>query len=153
MRQGRALDPDIPPRDALQQSPEWQKTAVVITWDDFGGFYDHAPPPHVDLYGYGPRVPAMIISPWAKSGHIESRVMDFSSVLAFIQTVNGLPPLPGRNARAYNMLSSFDFQQDPVKPLILKERDCGKVPTGLDEAAQLSGAAGAISTVRYKWRT
>ncbi|MEX1047287.1 MAG: alkaline phosphatase family protein [Actinomycetota bacterium] len=120
--------------NALQRSPEWESTAVVIAWDDFGGFYDHAPPPHVDLYGYGPRVPAMIISPWAKRGFVESRVTDFSSVLSFIQTVNELPPLQGRNSRAYNLLNSFDFEQEPLEPLLLKERNCGKVPTGLDKA-------------------
>lgn len=118
--------------NTLQRSPEWERTAVVIAWDDFGGFYDHAPPPHVDLYGYGPRVPALIISPWAKEGFVESRVMDFSTVLSFIQTVNELPTLPGRNSRAYNLLNSFDFEQEPLAPLSLKERDCEKVPTGLD---------------------
>ena len=54
--------------NALMQSKYWKSTAIVLTWDDFGGFYDHVPPPHVDLYGDGPRVPAIVISPYARPG-------------------------------------------------------------------------------------
>lgn len=115
----------------LQASPEWANTAVVVAWDDFGGFYDHVAPPHVDLYGYGPRVPAMILSPWVEPGSIVHRTLDFSSVLAFMQAVNGLPPLTQRNARASDMLDAFNFTQTPVKPLMLKPSDCSKIPKGV----------------------
>src|SRR5919108_2628384 len=52
--------------NALQSSPEWGSTVVFLVWDDFGGFYDHVPPPHVDVYGMGPRVPAIVLSPWVE---------------------------------------------------------------------------------------
>ena len=114
--------------NAIQESEYWDNTAVILTWDDFGGFYDHVPPPHVDLYGMGPRVPAIIISPWAKPGYIDSRVYEFSSVLKLIERIFGLPALGSRDRRASDMLAAFDFEQEPLDPLILKQRDC----SGLD---------------------
>lgn len=110
--------------NAIMRSPEWRHTAIVLTWDDFGGFYDHVPPPHLDIYGYGPRVPAIIISPWARSGAIWSETSDFSSVLKLIETVFDLPSLTDRDANANDMLSAFDFEQEPLPPLLLEERDC-----------------------------
>jgi phospholipase C len=110
--------------NAIQKSEYWDSTAVILTWDDFGGFYDHVPPPHVDLYGMGPRVPALIISPWSKPGYIDSSVYEFSSVLKFIERIHGLPALGPRDARASDMLEAFDFDQEPLDPLILEQRDC-----------------------------
>jgi phospholipase C len=109
----------------LMRSPEWESTVVILTWDDFGGFYDHVPPPHVDLYGLGPRVPAIFISPWAKPGHIEHRTLEFSSVLKMIEVIHDLPSLGPRDRRANDMLDAFDFEQDPLPPLILEPRECG----------------------------
>ena len=110
--------------NAIMQSPDWKHTAVVLTWDDFGGYYDHVPPPHVDLYGYGPRVPAIVISPWSRPETIWSETADFSSVLKFIETIFELPPLTERDANANDMLSAFDFEQRRNPPLVLEERDC-----------------------------
>ena len=110
--------------NALQKSPDWEHTAVVLTWDDFGGFYDHVPPPHLDLYGLGPRVPAIVISPWTKPGYIEHRTLEFSSVLKMIETIFDLPSLTARDARADDMLDMFDFTQSPNPPLILHQRTC-----------------------------
>ena len=56
--------------NAIMQSPAWKDTAIILTWDDYGGFYDHVPPPQVDQYGYGPRVPALVISPYARPGYV-----------------------------------------------------------------------------------
>ena len=56
--------------NAIMQSREWKHTAIFLTWDDFGGFYDHVPPPHTDIYGYGPRVPLIVISPYARAGTV-----------------------------------------------------------------------------------
>jgi phospholipase C len=121
--------------NALGRSEYWDSTAVVLTWDDYGGFYDHVPPPHVDIYGMGPRVPAIVISPYALRGAIDSDLMEFASVLRFIEQVFELPSLGGRDATADDMLSAFDFTQEPRPPLILEPRDCpeGKapVPSGL----------------------
>ena len=108
----------------LMRSEYWDNMAVILTWDDFGGFYDHVPPPHVDLYGMGPRVPAIVISPWARPGFVDSHTYDFSSVLKTIEELHGLPSLGARDARADPMWRSFDFEQEPLPPLLLKKRDC-----------------------------
>jgi phospholipase C len=109
----------------IMESEYWKNTAVFLTWDDFGGFYDHVPPPHVDLYGMGPRVPALVISPWARRGYIDHRTYDFSSILKTIEQLFGLPTLGERDAQAKPMWNSFDFNQAPIKPLLLKRRGCG----------------------------
>jgi len=109
------------------RSPAWAHTAIVITWDDFGGFYDHVPPPHVDLYGFGPRVPMILISPWAKQGHVASQTLEFSSVLKMIETIWDLPWLTERDRRASDMLNLFDFDGTPAPALIREPRDCGRV--------------------------
>jgi phospholipase C len=110
--------------NAVQRSEQWDRTAVVLTWDDFGGFYDHVPPPHVDIYGMGPRVPALIISPWAKRGFVFHETAEFSSVLKMISTIFDLPSLTDRDRRANDLLGGFDFEQEPQPPLILHEEDC-----------------------------
>ena len=101
---------------------------MVIAWDDFGGYYDHVAPPHVDLYGLGPRVPALVISPWAKRGYIEHRTLEFSSVLKMIERIFDLPTLSDRDARANDMLDAFDFDQEVRDPLILQPRSCPVMP-------------------------
>jgi phospholipase C len=108
----------------LMRSRYWKNTAVILTWDDFGGFYDHVPPPHVDLYGMGPRVPAIVLSPWARPGHVDHHTYDFSSVLKTIEELHGLPSLGARDAQADAMWGSFDFGQRPLPPLILSKRRC-----------------------------
>jgi phospholipase C len=110
--------------NAIMRSKYWRETAIVLTWDDYGGFYDHVPPPHVDLYGMGPRVPAIVISPWAKPGFIDRGVYDFSSVLKTVERIFDLPSLHDRDARASDMFDAFDFDQEPLDPLILKQRAC-----------------------------
>ena len=110
--------------NAVMEGPQWESTAIVLTWDDFGGFYDHVPPPHVDLYGFGPRVPAIVISPWAKRGHVDSRTYEHASVLKLVERIFELPPLHDRDARANDMLGAFDFSQRPIAPLVLRERGC-----------------------------
>ena len=110
--------------NALMRSPEWKHTAVVITWDDFGGFYDHVSPPHIDLFGLGPRVPMLLISPWAKQGFIASDTLEFSSVLKMIETIWDLEPLTARDRRASDMLNLFDFEADPAPALVRERRVC-----------------------------
>ena len=110
--------------NVLMRSRYWDSTAIVVTWDDFGGFFDHVPPPHLDLYGLGPRVPAIVISPWARRGLIDHDQMDFASVLKFIETIFDLPALTERDAQANDMFSAFDFRGSPQPPLVLSERAC-----------------------------
>ena len=110
--------------NAIMQGPNWNSTAVFLTWDDFGGFYDHVPPPVVDNFGFGPRVPFLVISPYAKPGFISHTTYEFSSVLKFIEARFGLDPLTARDTAANDLTDSFDFTQDPLPPLILQERQC-----------------------------
>ena len=116
----------------LQASPYWKSTAVVIVWDDFGGYYDHVAPPQYDIMGLGPRVPALVLSPYAARGGnpdgglVDHRTYEFSSVLAFIEHVFGIPPLTERDANADPLSGAFDFTSPPdLTPLELPLRqDC-----------------------------
>ena len=101
--------------NAIMNSDAWQDCAIIVTWDDFGGFYDHVPPPQVDKYGYGPRVPALVISPWSRSGFVCHTDFDFTSPLRLIEKRYGLKSLTDRDRQAHDMLDCFDFQQTPLK--------------------------------------
>jgi len=102
----------------------WNTTAVFIVWDDFGGMYDHVVPPGVDTYGLGPRVPLLVISPYARKGYISPTTYEFSSVLKFIEERFGLQALSTRDANANDITDSFNFNQNPLPPLILNTRTC-----------------------------
>ena len=110
--------------NAIMQGPNWNSTAIFITWDDFGGFYDHVPPPTLDIYGLGPRVPLLIISPYALAGHISHTQYEFSSFLRFVELRFGLTPLTSRDTAANDMTDSFNFLQTPLAPLVLTQRTC-----------------------------
>jgi phospholipase C len=110
--------------NAVMQGPDWNDTVVFLTYDDFGGFYDHVPPPRLDAFGLGPRVPLLIISSFAKAGYISHTVYEHSSVLKFVETRYHLPALTARDGGASDMLDSFDFTQQPQSPLILQPRQC-----------------------------
>ncbi len=110
--------------NAVMQGPDWNSTAIFLTWDDFGGFYDHVPPPVVDNFGFGPRVPLLIISPYAKPGHVSHTVYEFSSLLKFVEVRFGLEPLTARDTAANDLFDSFNFRQTPLPSLILQTRDC-----------------------------
>jgi phospholipase C len=122
--------------NAVMKSPYWGTTAIVIVWDDFGGFYDHAVPPHYDIMGLGPRTPALLISPWTVAGDnpdggsIDHTTYEFSSVLAFIEGLFDLPPLTDRDRQAHPLTGAFDFASPPrMEKLVLPYRkDC---PYGL----------------------
>jgi phospholipase C len=110
--------------NAVMHGPQWNSTAVFVTWDDFGGFYDHVPPPAVDNFGFGPRVPLIIVSPFAKPGFISHTVYEFSSLLRFVENRWNLDPLTDRDNLANDLSDSFAFDQDPLGPLILGQRTC-----------------------------
>src|SRR6266849_2396303 len=97
--------------------------SVVLTWDDFSGFYDHVAPPVADNFGFGPRVP-IIISPWVKPVLISHTKLEFSSVLKFIEERFNLDPLIQRDLQANEIFDVFDFDQTPIPPLILDTRAC-----------------------------
>jgi len=110
--------------NTVMRGPDWKSLAVFIAWDDFGGFYDHVPPPPLDQFGLGPRVPLLIISPYAKQGYISHTVYEHSSILKFVETRYHLQPLTSRDDAASDMLDSFDFNQPPQPPFILQSRTC-----------------------------
>jgi phospholipase C len=110
--------------NAIMQSPAWATTAIVLTWDDFGGFYDHVVPPWVDQYGFGPRVPLIVISPYVKEGTVSHTIYEFASVLQLIENRYNLGSLTNRDADANSLLDLFDFSQVPAPPLILPLRQC-----------------------------
>jgi phospholipase C len=110
--------------NAVMKSRFWKNTAIFLTWDDFGGFYDHVSPPHQDYLSLGPRVPAIVISPYARPHSIDRAQLEFDSFLRFIEDDYRLPALTGRDRHAPSMLSSFNFRQKPLPPLVLKQQAC-----------------------------
>ena len=118
------------------KGPNWSSTAIFLAWDDWGGFYDHVPPPRVDENGYGLRVPAVVISPYARRGFIDDQVLSFDAYVKFIEddflggqrldpATDGRPdprptvredvPLLG------DLRRDFNFAQKPRRTLILPE--------------------------------
>jgi phospholipase C len=120
--------------DEVMKSPDWKSTAIFLTWDDWGGFYDHVKPPVVDQNGYGMRVPALVISPYAKRGFIDHQVLSFDAYLKFIEDdflhgqrlnpkTDGRPdprPTVRENVKILgNLAKDFNFSQSPRGPLLL----------------------------------
>ncbi|HVC26539.1 MAG TPA: alkaline phosphatase family protein [Nitrososphaerales archaeon] len=103
----------------IMKSQYWSSSAIILTWDDYGGWYDSASPPQVDQNGLGFRVPALIISPFAKQGYVDSTLTEFASTLKLIETVFHLPSLGTRDATSNDLLQAFDFYQQPRAPLVL----------------------------------
>jgi phospholipase C len=101
---------------ALMQSSAWSSSAFLLSYDDWGGWYDHVAPPQVDANGYGFRVPALLVSPYARRGAIDSTQLDHASNLKFIEDNWGIPPLAERDTHANDFLSAFDFSKPPREP-------------------------------------
>jgi len=122
--------------NAIMRSPDWDSTAIFLTWDDWGGFYDHVVPPTVDANGYGLRVPGLVISPYAKQGFVDHSTYSFDAYLKFIENdflggqrldpaTDGRPdPRPDVREdvpQLSDLTTDFDFNQPPRPPLILSE--------------------------------
>jgi phospholipase C len=120
--------------NAIMQSPDWDSTAIFLSWDDWGGFYDHVVPPVVDRNGFGLRVPGIVISPYAKQGYIDHQILSHDAYTKFIEddfinsarldpTTDGRPdPRPDvreDNPILGNLAADFNFNQQPRPPLIL----------------------------------
>jgi phospholipase C len=118
--------------NAVMDSKYWASTAIVVVWDDFGGFYDPVKPPHYDVMGLGPRTPALIISPWTRHGNnpaggsVDHTTYEFSSVLRFIEDLHHLKPLTKRDAQASPLGGAFDFKQKPdlTKMILPLDQSC-----------------------------
>jgi len=118
------------------KGPNWKDCAIFLAWDDWGGFYDHVVPPKVDENGYGLRVPALMISPFAKGGFIDKQTLSFDAYLKFIEDdfLDGMrldPKSDGRpdprtsvreNApQLGDLIHEFDFNRQPLPALILPD--------------------------------
>jgi chitodextrinase len=99
---------------AIQNGPDWSTTAIFITYDDCGCFYDHVPPPSP---GLGIRVPTVIVSPYAKSGFTDSTTATYMSLLAYTEHVFGLAALTASDGTAYDYRNAFDYTQPPTAPV------------------------------------
>ncbi len=120
--------------DAAMRSPDWDSTAIFVAWDDWGGFYDHVPPPSVDQWGYGLRVPGLMISPYARQGFVDHQTLSFDAYLKLIEDLfldgkrldpatDGRPdPRPNVREEASilgDLLAEFDFTQAARAPVLL----------------------------------
>jgi phospholipase C len=94
---------------ALEKMPSWQHTAVIVTFDENGGFWDHVAPPKLDRWGPGTRIPTVIISPLSKRRHVDHTLYDTTSILRLIEQRFGLPPLGSRDLNANDLTAAFDF--------------------------------------------
>jgi phospholipase C len=106
--------------NAVMKSKYWQNCAIILFWDDYGGFYDHVPPQQIDTYGFGFRVPAIVISPYSVNAVIHTQY-DIDSPLKLVETKFGLSPLTGRDGAANAMLDCFNFSQTPLPPDIITD--------------------------------
>jgi len=121
--------------NAVMEGPYWNSTAIFLAWDDWGGFYDHVPPPKVDENGYGLRVPAIVISPYARKGYIDHQTLSFDAYVKFIEDdflgsaridprTDGRPdPRPDVRENIPilgDLRRDFDFSQTPRGPFILR---------------------------------
>ena len=120
--------------NAIMQSDAWDSTAIFLTWDDWGGFYDHVVPETVDELGYGIRVPGLVISPWVRAGTIDHQTLTFDAYLKLIEdrflggqrldpATDGRPdsrPIVREDVSILGDLwSEFDFTQEPLPPVVL----------------------------------
>ncbi len=103
----------------VMQSTNWPTTAIFLCWDDWGGFYDHVPPPKLDEYGYGMRVPSLIISPYARQGYIDKKTHSFCAWLRLLEERFQIAPLMALDENEDDMIECFDFNQPPRPPVIL----------------------------------
>ena len=115
--------------NALMASSSWSRSAFMWTYDDWGGWYDHVKPPKVDAYGYGFRSPALLVSPYAKRGHVDHTQLDFTSELTFIENNWDVAPLAERDKKANDITTAFDFTAGPREPVLLDTvRDAAPSP-------------------------
>ena len=127
--------------NVLMKSPLWSSTAVFLTWDDFGGFYDHVAPPRHDYISYGPRVPTIVISPYARAHTVEHTAYDFGSIVRYVEDKFNLPRMGEYDRAATSIAGSLDTSQPPIPPLVLQTRTCppGAYLTSMPLSGRVTG--------------
>gem|GEM_PF-404341 len=140
---------DVKQINTIMKSKYWRSTAIVLVWDDFGGFYDHVRPPVINNIGFGPRVPAIVISPYARARYVAHTTYDFSSMVRFAEDVFGLPYLPGYDPSVPSIAGMFNFHRSPASPLIMRQQNCPAYSPGLTTEGTLSsfGSQGSTSAL------
>jgi phospholipase C len=128
--------------NALMSSSAWSSSAFLWTYDNWGGWYDHVVPPAVDRYGYGFRVPALLVSPYARKGYVDHTTLDFTSTLKFVETNWHVAPLAARDSAANNLTSAFDFSAAP-RPALLLGVSRAPAPPAATPRAGVYGVYGA----------
>jgi phospholipase C len=143
----------------LMRSEAWSSSAFLWSYDDWGGWYDHVTPPQVDKHGYGFRVPALLVSPYARRGFVDSTTLDFTSALKFIELNWDVPPLAERDRGAQSFLGAFDFSAPPRPPVILDAQRGGDVAHRPDTGAVFAvyaaigaGTGGLVLASAIPWR-
>jgi phospholipase C len=101
--------------NAIGKSQYWKSTAIIVVWEDWGGWYDHVPPPQLDYAGLGIRVPMIVVSPYAKVGYVSHTQYEFGSIIRFVEDTWALGRLGTTDTRAASMNDVFDFTQKPRK--------------------------------------
>ncbi|MEH7415782.1 alkaline phosphatase family protein [Neobacillus drentensis] len=135
----------------IMSSPYWKDTAIIVTYDEGGGFFDHIAPPTVTpnadgLQGDGPRIPAMVISPYAKENYVSHVQYDHASVLKFLEWNYGLSALNSKDANANNILDLFDFEHPNFLPYMFNDGDLtAKSSNGPVAEVQLNNALLGVS--------
>jgi len=124
--------------------------AIFICWDDWGGFYDHVPPPSPDQYGLGIRVPGLVISPYARQGYIDHKTYSFESWLKIVEERFGITPMQARDNNALDMYDAFDFSQQPRLPVILSVNG-SNYPPAPQTLVHSSGTVSSTLTPTGSW--
>jgi phospholipase C len=158
VRVGQAFIADVV--HAFMQSPQWRRGALFIVYDEWGGFFDHVVPPRVpdlrpsrdlnkDFGQMGFRIPAVVVSPYARRGHVDHSIYGFESILKMIRYRYGLPPLTPRDLYANNIATAFDFAHPnftppelPSPPHVISSACSGSTPVssggvGIDDGSVL----------------
>ena len=166
VRVGQAFVSDVV--HAFISSPQYKTGALFIVYDEWGGFYDHVVPPRVpdlrpsadlskDFGQMGFRIPAVVVSPYARQGHVDHSIYGFESILKMIRYRYGLPPLTPRDLYANNIAAAFDFQSSPrleppalPTPAHIMSTSCGGSNSGGLDAATVIGSPPPAGAARAK---
>jgi phospholipase C len=128
--------------NAVMKSKFWKDTAIVLTWDDFGGFYDHVAPPVESSYLLGPRVPTIVISPYAKKSFVDHTQYDFRSILRFLEDNFSLPQTMSYDRSVSSISNMLNLAQKPSKPTMLQQQSCSAsapTPSGGPHLTRVTG--------------